>query len=180
MPQESMSSAQSLPSRAVSSVLHRGQVVVKKFRLLFSPCNPSVLNFFGGFTPNSSDSMANALQCSVQLASMAAQLGGAYTDLPNPPTTNFQQICNKYPTNIQLFSPAQRLQEPVWGCGSRGQWIWCPRTILCMSAPIHSPLLHAVLHAGSRAPKPFCKGFCTAKGTDKAQPCPVPQTRAVN
>ena len=33
-----------------------------------------------------------------------------------------------------------------------------------MSAPIHSPLLHAVLHAGSRAPKPFCKGFCTAKG----------------
>lgn len=38
----------------------------------FSPCNPSVLNFFGGFTPNSLDSTANALQSSAQLASAAA------------------------------------------------------------------------------------------------------------
>lgn len=88
--------------------------MVKEFRLLFSPCNPSVLNFFGGFTPNSSDSMANVLQCSVPLASMAVQLETAYIDLPNPPTTSVQQICNKNPTNIQLFSPAQRLQEPLW------------------------------------------------------------------
>lgn len=43
----------------------------------FFPCNPSVLNFFGGFTPNSSDSTANALQSSAQLSSAAAQLGAA-------------------------------------------------------------------------------------------------------
>ena len=43
----------------------------------FFPCNPSVLNFFGGFTPNSSDSTANALQSSAQLAPAAAQLRAA-------------------------------------------------------------------------------------------------------
>lgn len=163
MPQESMSSAQSLPSRAASSVLHRGQVVVKEFRLLFSPCNPSVLNFFGGFTPNSSDSMANALQCSVQLASMAAQLGGACTDLPNPPITNFQQICNKYPTNIQLFYQHR-------GCKSLYGAVAAGDNGFGVRGPYCACLLPSILHycmrcsmQGAELPNPSAKGFAQPK-----------------
>lgn len=118
---------------------------MKEFRLLFSPCNPSVLNFFGGFTPNSSDSMANALQCSVQLASMAAQLGAAYTDLPNPPTTNVQQICNKNATNIQLLSPAQRLQEHLWAvaAGDNRFGVRGPHCASLLPSVLHSCMLGA-------------------------------------
>lgn len=74
----------------------------------FLPSNPSVLNFFGGFTPNSSDSMANALQSSAPLPQR----------LPSPgQRENTNPRIHQQMTRVQPASPAatQKQHEPLLG-----------------------------------------------------------------